>query len=251
MAAPTPDASTAAYTYSVVPGTAASDTVFGTTDTSTTVKTPKGTSVPATKRTTELTAAQIAANTSSWRTSTPRATLHRSSTRKYNCHSYAWYSTVSANNIWINSPNEDKYWTDGSYRLNSNVGQAGRKVSYSKDDHSAITINATEFYSKCGPVGPHAPRLQLHALRLRTPQVLQPRLTEPALARAGSADRLGQVVVLTARPGQQGVDLDHAGLLQQLDRSVDEVEEARGGIAGLLPCPVGVRLHDLGVAPVV
>lgn len=133
--------------------TGTSDTVFGTTDTNTTVKTPQGTSVTAIKMTTELTAAQITAANNAVATKYPRATRQRSATRKYNCHSYAWHSTSSTNNIWINNPGDDKYWTDGSYRLNSTVGQAGRKVSYSNDDHSAITINATEFYSKWGQWG--------------------------------------------------------------------------------------------------
>lgn len=131
--------------------TGTSDTVFGTTDTNTTVKTPKGSSVTAIKMTTELSASQIAANDRWVANNYPRATRHRSSTRKYNCHSYAWYSTSTSNNIWINDP--AKYWTDGSYRLNSNVGQAGRKVFYPNGDHSAITINTTEFYSKWGELG--------------------------------------------------------------------------------------------------
>lgn len=31
----------------------------------------------------------------------------------YNCHSYAWYSTSSANKVWI--PDPSIYMTDGSY----------------------------------------------------------------------------------------------------------------------------------------
>lgn len=130
--------------------TGATDLVFGPTDTSTTVRTPRGSAVAAYNMTFELTSAQITAANNAAASQYPNATRLRNASRKYNCHSYAWYST-SATSIWINNP--DKYWTDGSWRPNSNVGQAGRRVSYRGGDHSAITVNATIFDSKWGQWG--------------------------------------------------------------------------------------------------
>lgn len=43
----------------------------------------------------------------------PNATRLASSTAKYNCHSYAWYSQSTNNPYWMNDPS--KYYTDGSY----------------------------------------------------------------------------------------------------------------------------------------
>lgn len=136
--------------------TGASDVIFGPTDTNTTVRTPRGSAVAAINMTYELTSAQITAANNAAASQYPNATRLRNASRRYNCHSYAWYSTSST--IWINSPGDDKYWTDGSYRPDSNVGRAGRKVSYRSDDHSAITVNATIFDSKWGqwPLMRHA-----------------------------------------------------------------------------------------------
>lgn len=138
--------------------TGASDTIFGPTDTSTTVRTPRGSAVAAINMTYELTSAQITSANNAASSGYPNATRLRNASRRYNCHSYAWYSTSSSNTIWINSPGDDKYWTDGSYRPDANVGRAGRKVSYRSDDHSAITVNATLFDSKWGqwPLMRHA-----------------------------------------------------------------------------------------------
>ncbi|MFC0627378.1 hypothetical protein [Kribbella deserti] len=131
----------------------ASDTVFGPTDNNTTVYTPRGTAVAAINMTTELSSAQITSNNNWVANNYPNATRLRSSTRKYNCHSYAWHNTASTNTKWINSPGDDKYWNDGSYRPDSNVGAANRRVSYRNDDHSAITVNAIVFKSKWGQLG--------------------------------------------------------------------------------------------------
>lgn len=43
----------------------------------------------------------------------PTATLLRSASIKYNCHSYAWHSRSSSNHYWIPDPTE--YMRDGSY----------------------------------------------------------------------------------------------------------------------------------------
>jgi len=115
-----------------------------------TIHTPKGTAVAATQMNSELTAAQIAVDNSYVASTYPSATRQTNASRKYNCHSYAWYSQSTSNNVWINSPGDDKFWLDGSYLPSYNVGKAGRKVSYRSDDHSAITVNAVQFRSKWG-----------------------------------------------------------------------------------------------------
>ncbi len=73
-------------------------------------------------------------------------TLVSAGTCRYNCHSYAWYTTSSNNGIWIDNPSA--YMTDGSYSMlmsglytiSSNAGN-GAKVcygSYLSPLHSAI-----------------------------------------------------------------------------------------------------------------
>ena len=71
------------------------------------------------------------------------ATLLRNPTTKYNCHSYAWYSTSASNTKWI--PYADSYMNDGSYEERSKWGNifTGDKVYYSKSgyEHSGIVYN--------------------------------------------------------------------------------------------------------------
>jgi hypothetical protein len=67
----------------------------------------------------------------------PNATRLRSATLKYNCHSYAWYSTSSSNTWWMNDPS--KYMSDRSYKkLSSPV--TGLKIFYPmpNNEHSGI-----------------------------------------------------------------------------------------------------------------
>lgn len=80
-----------------------------------------------------------------------------SSTRRFNCHGYAWYMTELSNPLtsprWIGyyaTTDEDIYMTDGSYVQVPNEGYPG-KVSYASDDHSAITTSQPGwFISKWG-----------------------------------------------------------------------------------------------------
>lgn len=90
----------------------------------------------------------------------PNATLLSPATWKYNCHSYAWHNTSTANTWWMNYPYG--YMTDGSY---TNVGPyptaSGQKMFYpiTNNEHSAIvTSPSSNFYSirvtsKWGAVG--------------------------------------------------------------------------------------------------
>ena len=119
-------------------------------DFTTPIYTPRGSRIDATQVTTELTSAQITANNNWVATNYPNASRETNATRKYNCHSYAWYNQSTSNNIWINTPGDDRFWQDGSYVPSYNVGAANRKVSYANDDHSAITVDAIKFRSKWG-----------------------------------------------------------------------------------------------------
>lgn len=58
-------------------------------------------------------------------------------TRSYNCHAYAWHVSEGGEKVWINTPNDDTYWNDGSYE-ETNTANAS-KISFASDDHSAIT----------------------------------------------------------------------------------------------------------------
>jgi len=71
----------------------------------------------------------------------PNATVLRDATQKYNCHSYAWYSTSSSNKYWIDDPSE--YWEDGSYDYTGYRpgANSGNKMFYRYGDHSAIMIS--------------------------------------------------------------------------------------------------------------
>lgn len=124
------------------------------------VYTPKGTAVPVFKRGEELSAAQKAAM-DAWVTKTyPGTTVLRTATTNYNCHSYAWYSTSTANQYWMNDPTA--YRTDGSYKFTS-TWAVGRKMYYDYPGYhhsgniSAIYgsggVSGTELYSKWGSYG--------------------------------------------------------------------------------------------------
>jgi hypothetical protein len=110
-----------------------------------TVTTPKGSSVSVIVRTYELSQAEIDSINAQIGTSYPNASRERNASRKYNCHSYAWYSQSTSNDRWMNSPGDDKYWTDGSY-IADRYDAPDYRVSYASDDHSAIVA-----YSPTGP----------------------------------------------------------------------------------------------------
>ncbi len=87
----------------------------------------------------------------------PNATLISSSTRMYNCHSYAWYNQdTTTNNIWL--PYPESFKTDCYYP--QTTWQAGDILVYVEnglDIHSAIiestdgTLSGTIVVSKWGP----------------------------------------------------------------------------------------------------
>ncbi|MEM9552853.1 MAG: SprB repeat-containing protein [Acidobacteriota bacterium] len=130
---------------------------FATKDYNSTVTTPNGSSVPVIVMTWEFTAGTIAAANDEVEAMYPLAVRETNASRKYNCHSYAFYSSSTSNNRWMNTPGDDTYWLDGSYIPLSTI-VAGARVSY-YGDHSAVAINASEFRSKWGsyPRMRHAP----------------------------------------------------------------------------------------------
>lgn len=89
----------------------------------------------------------------------PHAWRETDATRKYNCHSYAWHDQSTSNDKWMYTPEQTKYWQDGSYvkiaETHGYVGipssvPDGAKVSYDSDDHSAIKASQYYFRSKWG-----------------------------------------------------------------------------------------------------
>ncbi|WP_379145891.1 hypothetical protein [Paenibacillus sp. sgz500992] len=115
-----------------------SDSVITPYFTNSSVTTPRGTSVPTFKDLTwadhGYTSAQGAAIQAQFVAAFPNATVLSAQNPSYNCHSYAWYSTSSANTHWMNS--SSGYRTDGSYT--SGTARVGSKVDYGAGDHSAI-----------------------------------------------------------------------------------------------------------------
>ncbi len=69
-------------------------------------------------------------------TSTYNVTVVSNPTKKYNCHSYAWYSQSTSNYYWINDPS--KYMTDGSYKKTTGTIKSGNKVYWVNGSHSGI-----------------------------------------------------------------------------------------------------------------
>ena len=82
----------------------------------------------------------------------------RSASSKYNCHSYAWYSTASTNIYWIEDPspiyNNTSYWT--LWHVPMRNWQSGDRVTFWSGStllHSAIVNSATSCTSKLGHYG--------------------------------------------------------------------------------------------------
>lgn len=117
------------------------------------VYTPKGSAVPVVATTYELTAAEISSTNAYWDKRFPNAVRLRSASRRYNCHSYAWYSQSTSNAFWMNNPGDDTYWTDGSYYLVNYCPAYSGKVSYVYGDHSADIDASGKLTSKWGQAG--------------------------------------------------------------------------------------------------
>ena len=99
----------------------------------TSVKTPKNSSVTAFNVQQDMTQSEKDSYKKQVATSYPRAVYLGSATAKYNCHSYAWYTTTGQ--YWINNPST--YMTDGSYS----------SCSYSTNTKMTYTTNGSLTHS--------------------------------------------------------------------------------------------------------
>lgn len=102
------------------------------------IYTPQGSYVSTINRGEQLTTAQKEALKQEWKRTYPRAIYWGEATTTYNCHAYAWSVIEGGEKCWMNTPNDDIYMTDGSYTSTYRSDPKARKVSYGKDDHSAI-----------------------------------------------------------------------------------------------------------------
>lgn len=125
--------------------------------TSYTVYTPNGTAVSVEKLGDVLTSDEKTAYADYVTTNYPGATILRSATYNYNCHSYAWYNQSTSNTYWMNDPSS--YMNDGSYTYTT-TWNAGRKMyyNYPGNEHSAIVT--ASYY------GPPAPGYDWSSLTL-------------------------------------------------------------------------------------
>lgn len=112
------------------------------------VKTPKGHAVVAWRLepTDELTWKDVVMTNEYWKAAFPSATLEGDSTRKYDCHSYAWYDQSTSNNRWINNGDQSIYWEDTSY-IQVSYAVGGAKISYTNELHSAIFVSGSSPFS--------------------------------------------------------------------------------------------------------
>lgn len=95
-----------------------------------TVHTPKGSAVAAYIDTTwndhNSTQARADQVSTAYLEVYPSARILRTSNPRYNCHSYAWYSTSSSNRYWLDDPGA--YVTDGSYI--KDYARVNHKITY-------------------------------------------------------------------------------------------------------------------------
>lgn len=104
---------------------------------SSTVTTPKGSSVPVTVYTSEpLTTAKIEELNKSFDEGYPTATRLGSASGKYNCHSYVWYWQSTSNNCVMQDPT--KYIDDGSFKWVSNAYCGCRIIYVSNSEYLPI-----------------------------------------------------------------------------------------------------------------
>lgn len=117
----------------------------------TSVKTPNGSKVEVYSDLEELSEYEKAQIDLHFKSSYPKALCKSSSTMKYNCHSYAWYSQdVKNNKYWMNSP--EQYIKDKSY-IEEAMQISNNKIIYISNNiitHSGIITQKDEMISKWG-----------------------------------------------------------------------------------------------------
>ncbi len=111
------------------------------------VKTPNNTSVQVgvLKSGKELTSSEKTICNNYVETAYPGATFVSTATKKYNCHSYAWYSQSTSNGYWMDSP--AAYMSDGSY-TKSGI-KVGNIICYGNEEHSGVVSLVKVGYSGC------------------------------------------------------------------------------------------------------
>ena len=124
----------------------------------TTIYTPNGSAIIAGEIQNEWSADEIRKINRTQEQDFPYALKIREPSRRYNCHSYAWYSQSPDNTIWIGfeeiyQDEYKKYWEDGSYVAITTVtgdinaipyaAPVGSKVFYNNGNHSAIKEGRT------------------------------------------------------------------------------------------------------------
>jgi hypothetical protein len=114
-------------------------------DYNSTVRTPNGTSVLVIVMTYEFSSQDIAKANRYVEATYPHAVRETDASRRYNCHSYAWFAQSTSNVRWMNSPGDDQYWGDGSYLLwhPPLVTKYNTRWSYANGDHSALRFENT------------------------------------------------------------------------------------------------------------
>ena len=123
-----------------------------------TVKTPKGSSITVINNQSiaDFSSTEKSSLDKKMKQAYPSITLVSAATKKYNCHSYTWYSQSTSNYYWINDPS--KYMTDKSYsKTDISVGV---KVYHTDNSHSAIVTSvgsgnmlSLKYKSKWGQCG--------------------------------------------------------------------------------------------------
>lgn len=115
--------------------------------------TPQGSEVALEYKFGILTPAEKAARKEYCTKTYPRAIYIDEATYAYNCHAYAWSVSEGGEKYWMNTPNDDLYWLDGSYVATNSSDPKATKVSYANDDHSAIVSSPGPYLiSKWGPL---------------------------------------------------------------------------------------------------
>lgn len=77
----------------------------------------------------------------------------RRATKKYNCHSYAWYSQATTNKWWIDDPTD--YINDSYYAKNNSTIKVGNKVVYRTSSTSTIYLHSGIVIGVGGGTGPN------------------------------------------------------------------------------------------------
>lgn len=116
------------------------------------VKTPNGTNVAVTVKSSEMSQSAINDVNNHYDSRYPKAVRISSASMKYNCHTYAWHSTNNRT-YWMADPSP--YWEDGSYSKFELNAQTGDRAFYSYANHSSIVTDQSTYThtSKWGTAG--------------------------------------------------------------------------------------------------